>query len=60
MDHLFTITEVTKRCNVGRSTVYRENKADRLPFVKIGRATRIRESDLEAWLDSFPTISGPT
>lgn len=53
MDKLMSIREFAERNNVGRSTVYRENKAGRLPFVKVGRATRIRERDAEAWQDSL-------
>jgi excisionase family DNA binding protein len=50
MDKLFTIAEFAARVGVGRSTLYRENQAQRLPFLKIGRATRIAESDGQAWL----------
>lgn len=54
MDKLITIKEFCERFGVGRSTVYRENEAGRLPFRKIGRATRIAESDISAWLDNLP------
>lgn len=54
MEKLITITEFCERYGVGRSTVYRENKAGRLPFRKIGRATRIAESDAQKWLDMLP------
>lgn len=57
MDKLVSIREFAERNNVGRSTVYRENKAGRLPFVKVGRATRIRESDAVAWQEAL-IISG--
>ena len=53
MDRLFTIQEFARRFGVGRSTVYREHNSGRLPFRKIGRATRIAESDAKAWLDSL-------
>lgn len=49
MDKLLTISQFADMNNCGRSTVYRENKAGRLPFCKIGRATRIKESDAVAW-----------
>ena len=45
MEKLLTIREFCERNGVGRSTVYRENAAGRLPFRKIGRATRIAQSD---------------
>ena len=54
MDKLLSIQDFMRRVGVGRSTVYRENKAGRLPFRKIGRATRIAESDASAWLDNLP------
>ena len=54
MEKLFTIKQVCNQIGVGRSTVYRENEAGRLPFRKIGRATRIAESDVRKWLDNLP------
>lgn len=57
MDKLMSIREFAERNNVGRSTVYRENKAGRLPFVKVGRATRIREGDAVAWQEAL-IVSG--
>ena len=53
MDRLLSIRDFAERNNVGRSTVYRENQAGRLPFVKVGRATRIRESDAVAWQEAL-------
>ena len=53
MDKLLTINQFAVANNVGRSTVYRENKAGRLPFHKIGRATRIKESDAIAWQEAL-------
>lgn len=55
MDKLITITEFCERYDVCRSTVYRENEAGRLPFRKIGRATRIAESDAQKWFEMLPT-----
>jgi excisionase family DNA binding protein len=54
MDRLITIKQFSERFGIGRSTVYREHDAGRLPFRKIGRATRISESDALAWLDRLP------
>lgn len=53
MDKLITIKQFAEQNEVGRSTVYRENKAGRLPFVKVGRATRIRESAANAWQEAL-------
>jgi excisionase family DNA binding protein len=54
MHKLMTIKQFSERFNIGRSTVYREHDAGRLPFIKIGRASRISESDAEAWFDKLP------
>lgn len=53
IDRLISIAEFTRRYNVATSTVYREHHAGRLPFTKIGRATRIAESDANAWFDNL-------
>lgn len=53
MDKLLTIQEFASRFGVGRSTIYREHNSGRLPFRKIGRATRIAESDAKAWFDGL-------
>jgi len=53
IDRLITIAEFARLFDVGRSTVYREHHAGRLPFRKVGRATRIAESDAKAWFDNL-------
>lgn len=55
MDKLITIDEFCSRFGVGRSTAYRENQAGRLRFRKVGRATRIAESDAQAWFEQLPS-----
>lgn len=54
MDKLITINEFCDRFGVGRSTAYRENQAGRLPFRKVGRATRIAECDAQKWFEQLP------
>ncbi|MDR6853613.1 excisionase family DNA binding protein [Sphingomonas sp. BE123] len=49
MDRMMTIKDFARRFGIGRSTVYRENAKGALPFRKIGRATRIAESDASRW-----------
>ena len=56
MDRRMTIKEFTRRFDVGRSTVYREHASGRLAFRKIGRATRISESDATRWFDELPKL----
>ena len=41
-----------------RAYVYTEHRAGRLPFTKLGRATRIKLEDEQAWRDSLPVVSG--
>lgn len=51
---MMTVRDVCDRFKVSRSTVYREANAGRLNLVKLGRMTRIRAADAEAWaLASF-------
>jgi excisionase family DNA binding protein len=51
MEKLYTIKQVCDEFGISRSTIYREHKSGHLPFVKIGRATRIAASVVKAWLD---------
>ena len=34
-----------------RATLYRDNKAGKLPFVKVGNSTKIKVSDLRAYMN---------
>lgn len=54
MEKLYTIKQVCDELGIGRSTVYRANKAGQLPFTKFGRATRIAASAIQRWIDSLP------
>ena len=51
-DRLLTVPEVAERLRVHPITVRRHIKAGRLRAVRVGRAVRVRESDLEAYLRS--------
>lgn len=53
MDRLLTIRRFCEYNHVSRSTVYRENKAGRLPFLYVGRVPRIREADAIAWQEAL-------
>jgi excisionase family DNA binding protein len=57
VDKLLTIKEFCERNGIGRSTAYRENAAGRLPFRKIGRSTRIAQSDAQKWQEEL-LVSG--
>jgi excisionase family DNA binding protein len=46
---LLSIPDFCERYRVSRTTVYRQANAGNLSMLKVGRATRIRFSDAEAW-----------
>ncbi len=47
-----TALEVAERMRVSKMTVYRLIRAGKIPAVRIGRAFRVREDDVEKYLDS--------
>lgn len=51
MDRLLKAEEVARLLDVNLSVVYRWAAAGRLPAVKLGRALRFRERELEELLD---------
>lgn len=51
-----TISQFCADNGCSRSLVYVEHRAGRLPFTKLGRATRIKLEDEQAWRDSLPVI----
>jgi excisionase family DNA binding protein len=54
MDRLLRIPEVCERLNHGRTRVYQLLASGRLPSVVVGpRARRVRESDLQAFIESL-------
>ena len=57
MDKLLSVRECAERTGTSvefwRKLIYRRQ----IPIVKVGRLTRIRESDLEAWLQTGAPIS---
>lgn len=56
-DDLLTIAEVARYLRVSDRTVSRLIRAGQLPVSRIGRALRIRQSDLLNLLDEKPNIS---
>ena len=52
----YSIDEVCKDVNVGRSKIYEEIKSGRLLARKIGRRTLILADDLQTWLESLPIV----
>jgi len=53
-----TIQEVCVRLNLSRTTVWRILNQHGLRFVRIGGARRIREQDLEMWLEQHTVVLG--
>jgi excisionase family DNA binding protein len=57
----YSIDDIAKLVGVGRSLLFEEVKAGRLPVKKAGRRTLILDADLSAWLSNLPakTAGGP-
>ena len=47
-----TALEVAERMRVSKMTVYRLIRSGKIPAVRIGRAFRVREDDVEKYLDA--------
>lgn len=54
-EQLLTVTQLTKKLNLGKSSVYDLLRSGRLKAVRLGPRgrLRIRESDLEAFLKNL-------
>ncbi len=50
----YSVAQASKLAGVGRSHLYEEIKAGRLPVRKAGRRTLVLASDLSAWLAELP------
>lgn len=50
-DRLLTVEQVAKRLKYSKMTVYRYIKAGKMTSYKIGKEYRIKESDLEKFLE---------
>lgn len=49
-DEWFTLPELGERLKVSRTTAYRLVSSNELPAYRIGRAIRVRRTDIERWL----------
>ncbi|WP_199556398.1 helix-turn-helix domain-containing protein [Sandaracinobacteroides hominis] len=54
MSELITVQELAQEKRISIPTIYRLHARGEIPFVKIGRATRIRRSDVDAWAAGLP------
>ena len=50
-DRLLTVGEVAETMRVSNMTVYRLIKAGELPALRVGKSYRIRESEMERYLE---------
>lgn len=50
MDNLLSVREAAKFLACSEALLRKWLHQDKLPHVKVGRLTRVRQSDLEAWL----------
>ncbi|MFJ8668539.1 helix-turn-helix domain-containing protein [Streptomyces sp. NPDC093600] len=51
---LFTVKDAADYLSLGRSTIYELMAAGALPYVKVGRARRVRRTDLDAFAAALP------
>lgn len=54
-DRLHTVAEVARHMRVSNMTVYRLIKAGAISAVRVGKSYRIRQRDLDAYLDASRT-----
>ena len=50
-DKVFTIPEVAAYLKISKSKIYYLVSQKQIPHLKVGRNVRIRESDLQNWLE---------
>lgn len=56
-EELYTIPEVAKYLKMSKSKVYYLAKQGKLPAIHIGKNVRVRESDLNKWVEEQAQIS---
>ena len=57
MSQLLSLSEVCMRASISRSTLYRLIQNRRINVVKIGRAVRIPETEIEAFINELMDAS---
>lgn len=55
---MVSVNEFLEQYAISRATLYRLVAKGQLRLTKIGRATRIKQSDAAEWLASLPTSNG--
>lgn len=57
MSKLLSLSEVCMRASISRSTLYRLIQNGRINVVKIGRAVRIPETEIDAFINDLMEAS---
>jgi excisionase family DNA binding protein len=57
MDTILTASEVAKYLKLSKAKVYYMIQKRQIPYIRIQRNVRIRESDLMKWLEKHMTAS---
>ena len=53
----YSIKDVAKQTGVSRSRIYQAIGSSELRATKCGKRTLIQRKDLQAWIESWPTVS---
>ena len=56
-ERLLTLKEVAERLQISRVTCWRLYAEHGLRVVRIGKAIRVRENDLQAWLEKNSSVN---
>ncbi len=56
---IYTIPEVANYLKLSKSKVYHLVQTGKIPHIRIGRNVRIRESDLQKWIESQSKVNDP-
>jgi excisionase family DNA binding protein len=51
---LLTPKEVQARISIGKTRFFELVRAGVIPTVRVGRSLRVRQHDLEKWIDTLP------
>jgi excisionase family DNA binding protein len=54
---VMTVNEAARAARLSRSFLYLKIRSGDLPTLKVGRARRVRVSDLSAWLDGMKEVA---
>lgn len=58
METIYTVPEVAKYLKICKSKMYLLVRRGEIPYIKIGKNVRIRESDLIEWIEQKRTGNG--